>query len=120
SGEIDGLRRKVEEAEGRVESFRARANLFVGSNNTSLTAQQLAEVNSQIATARAQQTDAQTRSRLLRDFLRAGRPVESGDVVNSEIIRRLNEQRASVQVQLAEQSSTLGPRHPRIAELRAQ
>uniref|UniRef100_UPI001953F432 hypothetical protein n=1 Tax=Stenotrophomonas maltophilia TaxID=40324 RepID=UPI001953F432 len=60
SGEIDGLRRKVEEAEGRVESFRARANLFVGSNNTSLTAQQLAEVNSQIATARAQQTDAQT------------------------------------------------------------
>lgn len=120
SGEIDGLRRKVEEAEGRVESFRARANLFVGSNNTSLTAQQLAEVNSQIATARAQQTDAQTRSRLLRDFLRAGRPIESGDVVNSEIIRRLNEQRASVQVQLAEQSSTLGPRHPRIAELRAQ
>ncbi|WP_170182191.1 exopolysaccharide transport family protein [Phreatobacter stygius] len=120
SVEIDGLRQKVEEAEGRVESFRARSNLFVGSNNTSLTAQQLAEVNSQIATARAQQTDAQTRSRLLRDFLRAGRPIESGDVVNSEIIRRLNEQRASVQVALAEQSSTLGPRHPRIAELRAQ
>lgn len=118
--EIDGLRGKVEEAEARVESFRARANLFVGSNNTSLTAQQLAEVNSQIATAKAQQTDAQTRARLLRDFLRAGRPIESGDVVNSEIMRRLNEQRASVQVALAEQASTLGPRHPRMAELRAQ
>ena len=118
--EIDGLRGKVEEAEGRVESFRARANLFVGANNTSLTAQQLAEVNSQIATAKAQQTDAQTRARLLRDFLRAGRPIESGDVVNSEIMRRLNEQRASVQVALAEQASTLGPRHPRMAELRAQ
>lgn len=120
SGEVDGLRRKVEEAEGRVESFRARANLFVGSNNTSLTAQQLAEVNSQIASARAQQSDAQTRSRLLRDFLRTGRPIESGDVVNSEIIRRLTEQRAAVLAQLAEQSSTLGPRHPRIAELQAQ
>ncbi|MCZ0735445.1 GumC family protein [Phreatobacter sp. AB_2022a] len=118
--EIDGLRGKVEEAEARVESFRARANLFVGANNTSLTAQQLAEVNSQIATAKAQQTDAQTRARLLRDFLRAGRPIESGDVVNSEIMRRLNEQRASVQVALAEQASTLGPRHPRMAELRAQ
>ncbi len=120
SGEVDGLRRKVEDAEGRVESFRARANLFVGSNNTSLTAQQLAEVNSQIASARAQQSDAQTRSRLLRDFLRSGRPIESGDVVNSEIIRRLTEQRAAVLAQLAEQSSTLGPRHPRIAELQAQ
>jgi succinoglycan biosynthesis transport protein ExoP len=120
SGEVDQLRRKVEEAENRVESFRARANLFVGSNNTSLTAQQLAEVNSQIATARAQQSDAQTRSRLLRDFLRSGRPIEAGDVVNSEIIRRLNEQRAAVTAQLAEQSSTLGPRHPRIHELQAQ
>lgn len=120
SGEVDGLRRKVEEAEGRVETFRARANLFVGSNNTSLTAQQLAEVNSQIASARAQQSDAQTRSRLLRDFLRSGRPIESGDVINSEIIRRLTEQRAAVLAQLAEQSSTLGPRHPRIAELQAQ
>ncbi|MDP2802087.1 MAG: Wzz/FepE/Etk N-terminal domain-containing protein [Phreatobacter sp.] len=120
SGEVDGLRRKVEEAEGRVESFRARANLFVGTNNTSLTAQQLAEVNSQIAAARAQQSDAQTRARLLRDFLRSGRPVESGEIVNSEIIRRLNEQRAAVLAQLAEQSSTLGPRHPRIAELQAQ
>ncbi|MBY0362154.1 MAG: GumC family protein, partial [Phreatobacter sp.] len=120
SGEVDGLRRKVEEAEGRVESFRARANLFVGTNNTSLTAQQLAEVNSQIAAARAQQSDAQTRARLLRDFLRSGRPIESGEIVNSEIIRRLNEQRAAVLAQLAEQSSTLGPRHPRIAELQAQ
>jgi succinoglycan biosynthesis transport protein ExoP len=120
SGEVDGLRRKVEEAEGRVESFRARANLFVGSNNTSLTAQQLAEVNSQIAAARAQQSDAQTRARLLRDFLRSGRPIESGEVLNSEIIRRLNEQRAAALAQLAEQSSTLGPRHPRIAELQAQ
>ncbi len=120
SGEVDGLRRKVEEAEGRVETFRARANLFVGSNNTSLTAQQLAEVNSQIASARAQQSDAQTRARLLRDFLRSGRPIEAGDILNSEIIRRLNEQRAAVLAQLAEQSSTLGPRHPRIAELQAQ
>ncbi len=120
SGEVETLRKKVEEAEGRVESFRARANLFVGSNNVSLTAQQLAEVNSQIASARAQQTDAQTRARLLRDFLRSGRPIEAGDIVNSEIIRRLNEQRAAVTAQLAEQSSTLGPRHPRIAELQAQ
>lgn len=120
SGEVDALRKKVEEAEGRVESFRARANLFVGSNNVSLTAQQLADINGQIAAARAQQTDAQTRSRLLRDFLRSGRPIEAGDVANSEIIRRLNEQRLSVTAQLAEQSSTLGPRHPRIAELQAQ
>lgn len=118
--EVDAARRRVEDAEGRVESFRARANLFVGTNNTSLTAQQLAEVNSQIAAARAQQADAQTRARLLRDALRAGRSIEAGDVVNSEIMRRLNEQRGAVRAQLAELASTLGPRHPRIGELRSQ
>src|SRR5262249_15541622 len=42
------------------------------------------------------------------------------DVFNSEIIRRLSEQRATLRGQLAEQSSTLLERHPRIKELKAQ
>ncbi len=120
SSEVQQLRAKVEDAEAKVEAFRSRANLFVGSNNTSLTAQQLAEVNTQIATARAQQGDAATRARLLRDLLKSGKPIESGDVLNWETIRRLTEQKSTVNAQLAEQSSTLGPRHPRIGELRSQ
>ena len=39
---------------------------------------------------------------------------------NSELIRRLSEQRVTLRAQLAEQSSTLLPQHPRIKELRAQ
>ena len=50
----------------------------------------------------------------------ARRPLESSDVVNSELIRRLNEQRVTLRAQLAEQSSTLLDNHPRIKELRAQ
>src|SRR5947208_11359629 len=41
-------------------------------------------------------------------------------MINSQIIRRLNEQRVTLRAQLAEQSSTLLDNHPRIKELKAQ
>ncbi len=47
-------------------------------------------------------------------------PIESSDVLNSELIRRLSEQRVTLRAQLAEQSSSLLGNHPRIKELRAQ
>src|SRR5690606_33440931 len=85
-----------------------------------LSAQQLAEVNSQIVQARGQRSDAETKARMIREMLKSGKPIEASDVVNSELIRRLNEQRITLQAQLAEQSSTLLDQHPRIKELRAQ
>jgi succinoglycan biosynthesis transport protein ExoP len=45
SGEIDSMRKKVEDAEAKVEDFRAKSNLLVGTNNTTLSAQQLGDVN---------------------------------------------------------------------------
>ena len=44
----------------------------------------------------------------------------SSDILNSELIRRLSEQRVTLRAQLAEQSSTLLDNHPRIKELKAQ
>jgi Mrp family chromosome partitioning ATPase len=120
AGEIDKLRDKVNEAEGKVEEYRARTNLFVGSNNTSLPNQQLTEINSQIAAARGQKADLEARARQLRDQVRSGKPIESSDITNSESMRRLVDQRVALRSQLAEQSSTLLDQHPRIKELKAQ
>ena len=120
SGEIESLRKKVADAEARVEAFRARSNLLVGPNNTTLSVQQLGDLNTQLATARAQKADAEAKARLIRDMLKSGEPIESSDVLNSELIRRLSEQRVTLRAQLAEQSSSLLGNHPRIKELRAQ
>src|SRR5262245_39967877 len=120
AGEIDGLRRKVAEAEAKVEQYRSKTNLFVGTNNTNLSNQQLGEFNSQLGAARAQKADAESRAKLIRGLLEKGGSIEVSDVFNSEIIRRLSEQRATLRGQLAEQSSTLLERHPRIKELKAQ
>ena len=120
SGEIDSLRKKVADSEAKVEAFRARSNLLVGPNNTTLSVQQLGDLNTQLATARAQKSDAEAKAKLIRDMLKSGEPIESSDVLNSELIRRLSEQRVTLRAQLAEQSSSLLGNHPRIKELRAQ
>ena len=120
AGEIAGLRTKVADAEAKVDYYRAKANLFAGSNNTSLPTQQLTEINSQISAARGQKADLEARARQLRELVRSGKPIESSDISNSESMRRLIELRNQLRSQLAEQSTTLLDQHPRIKELKAQ
>ncbi|MET0630839.1 MAG: exopolysaccharide transport family protein [Xanthobacteraceae bacterium] len=120
AGEIDRLRGKVAEAEGKVEQYRSKTNLFIGNNNTMLSNQQLGDFNAQLASARAQKADAEGKANLIREALRTGAAVEFSDIINSELMRRLTEQRVTLRAQLAEQSSTLLDQHPRIKELRAQ
>jgi len=120
SGELEKLRDTVSEAEGKVEAFRARSNLYFGSGSVTLSNQQLTDLNTQVSAARAQKADSEARARLIREAVASGQPIESSDIANSELIRRLSEQRVTLRAQLAEQSSTLLPQHPRIREMRAQ
>jgi tyrosine-protein kinase Etk/Wzc len=120
SGEIDNLRTKVSDAEARVEDFRSRSNLFIGTNNTTLSNQQMGELNTQLNNARALKSDAEAKARLIREMLQSGKPIEASEILNSELMRRLFEQRVTLRAQLAEQSSTLLNNHPRIKELKAQ
>ncbi|WP_375782680.1 GumC family protein [Bradyrhizobium sp. Pha-3] len=119
-GEIDKLRSKVADADSRVEEFRSKSSLFVGTNNIPLSNQQMGELNTQLNNARALKADAETKARLIREMLQGGKPIEASEVLNSELIRRLAEQRGTLRAQLAEQSSTLLDNHPRIKELKAQ
>ncbi|MDI3471656.1 MAG: lipopolysaccharide biosynthesis [Pseudolabrys sp.] len=120
AGEIGNMRAKVADAESKIEEYRAKQNLYGGTNNSSLPSQQLTEINSQIATARGQEADLEARAKQLRALLKSGRSIDASDIANSETMRRLTEQRVALRAQLAEQSSTLLDQHPRIKELRAQ
>jgi uncharacterized protein involved in exopolysaccharide biosynthesis len=120
AGEIENLRKKVSDAEARVEDFRSKSSLFVGTNNTTLSNQQMGEVNTQLNNARSMKADAESKARLIKEMLQSGKPIEASEVLNSELVRRLSEQRVTLRAQLAEQSSTLLGNHPRIKELKAQ
>jgi tyrosine-protein kinase Etk/Wzc len=119
-GEIDVLRKKVAEAEAKVEDFRSKTNLYVGTNNTTLSSQTLGDSNRDLVVARTQKAEIDARARYIRESLRRGSPIEASEIINSELIRRLSEQRVTLRAQLAEQSSTLLDAHPRIKELKAQ
>lgn len=119
--QIDELRLKVADSEERAEQFRSKQGLYAGTNNVTLNTQQLSELNSQIIVAKAQRSEAEARARLIREMLKAKGDVDSAsDVLKSETIGRLLEQRVQVQRQLAELSATLRPGHPRMRQLSSE
>lgn len=121
SAQIDVLRKRVAEAEAAAEQFRSSQGLFSGTNNTTLNAQQLSELNSQLILAKAQQSEAEARARLINKMLADNGDIDATpEVLKSELITRLIEQRVQVQRQLAELSATLLPSHPRIKQLTSE
>ncbi|MHC2108023.1 GumC family protein [Methylobacterium sp. CM6246] len=121
-GNIDGLRKRVAEAEAKVEAFRAK-NGLVGSGGATgqpLTTQQLGELSSQLSQARILKADLAGRVKAIKDLIKDGRAFEITEVANNEVVRRIVDNRIAVRAQLALESRTLLPAHPRIKELHAQ
>jgi polysaccharide biosynthesis transport protein len=120
ANQLADLKVRLADAEARAEAFRAKTGLYVGANNTPITNQQLAEINTQLSNARTAQADAQAKARIIRDMVRQGRIGDVPDVANNELIRRVSEQRVNLRAQIALEARTLLPGHPRMKELNAQ
>ncbi|MDJ0512738.1 MAG: Wzz/FepE/Etk N-terminal domain-containing protein [Methyloceanibacter sp.] len=119
--QIKALRTATAESEEAVEAYKASEGLYAGSNNVTLNAQQLSELNSQLILAEAQESEAQARAKLIKKMLAARGDIDATpEVLNSPLIINLVEQRVLVQRQLAELSATLLPSHPRIQQLRSE
>jgi uncharacterized protein involved in exopolysaccharide biosynthesis len=117
---IASLEARLAEADGKVEQFRARNGLFDSSQNTSVPTQQLGEIAAKLAEARAAQSEAQAKAHGLRDLLHQGRLGDAVEISSNDLVRRIADQRVVVRAQLASESRTLLPAHPRIKELNAQ
>ena len=120
SGKIAELRAKVAEADAKVEAFRSDSGLLAGANGLTAPSQQLAEITTQIASARAAQSAASAKAQVLRDMLRSGRVDAVPDFVKDESLRKYAETRVTLKSQIAEESRTLLPGHPRMKELTGQ
>lgn len=117
STKIDELRGKVAEAESKTEAFRARSGLFAGANGMTMPTQQLSDMTTQLATARANHASALAMAQSLREMVRDGRLDEIPQVAKDESLRRYVEQRVALKAQIALESRTLLPEHPRMKEL---
>jgi len=120
ASKIDELRGKVAEADAKVENYRAQSGLLASSNNMTVPGQQLADLNTQLTTARTAQSDALAKAQMMRAMLRDGRLTDAPDFAKDESLRRYAEQRVALKAQIAQESRTLLPGHPRMKELAAQ
>jgi uncharacterized protein involved in exopolysaccharide biosynthesis/Mrp family chromosome partitioning ATPase len=117
---IDELRGKVAETDAKVENYRAQSGLLAGSNNMTVPGQQLVDMNTQLAAARTAQSEALAKAQLMRSLLRDGRLMDAPEFSKDESLRRYAEQRVALKAQIAQESRTLLPGHPRMKELAAQ
>lgn len=119
--EIDRLRESVVGAERAIADFRVQNDLFTGSNNESLTNQQLSNFSAQITAANERRNAAQSRAQLIRSLLESGQPVGGvSDVQASTIVQQLSQEMARLQGERAQQAATFLPSHPTIRALDAQ
>ncbi len=117
---IASLEARVAEADAKVEQFRSSNGLFQIDGSKTTPTQQLGEIATKLAEARAAQSEAEARAHSLRELLRRGRLADAGDISNNDLVRRIADQRVMVRSQLASESRTLLPGHPHIKELQAQ
>jgi len=121
SGEIEQLRKRVAEAEAKVEQYRAGADLFVGQNNVKISEQQLGELNSQLTATKAQRSETEARVRQLKRLIETGAALETApEVSSSPIVQRLKELQVSLKARAAELATTYLPNHPQVQTVNAQ
>lgn len=134
SAPTPGLEKEIQKLEAEVQMLESEADRErnklrevsisspTGANpGATLNTQQLQELNTKLNDAKSQRSEAEARAKIIRDMLqRAGQVDSSPDVLKSPVIQQLQVQKARIDRQLAELSSTLLPAHPRMQQMRAE
>ncbi len=117
---LNELKQSVRNAEDRVQAFKASHNI-VDANGQLINEQQLADLNNQLAAARARTAAAKARLDQIEALQRSKtEPGAFPEAVQSPTITALRSQYAEVMRREAEQTTDLGERHPAVIEIEAQ
>ncbi|MBV8190154.1 MAG: polysaccharide biosynthesis tyrosine autokinase [Alphaproteobacteria bacterium] len=119
-GRIAELRQQVAKSDQAVEDYRRKHGLYK-SGTTSVTTQQLSELNSQLLAAQTAKAEAD--SKLKEAQALGGGAVSSEsvpDVLKSPLVMGLKQQLAESERKAAEMSASYGARHPLLLNARAE
>lgn len=119
--QLAGLETEVAESERAVEIYREGHGLSK-STTTSIQAEQLSEINSQLIIARAERAEAQARLAQIKRMVGSGdQGIEmAGDVLSSPIIQALRSQEGETMRRVSEFAVEYGPKHPRMLQVNAE
>jgi polysaccharide biosynthesis transport protein len=120
SGRLNELKEAVHQAEERVQEFKAAHNI-VDANGQLVNEQQLSDLNNQLAAARAHTAAAQARLDEVQAVQKSKLDVGAFPAaVQSQTITALRSQYAEIMRLEAQQTTSLGARHPAVIEIHAQ
>lgn len=120
NGQLDSLKSRVVASEKAVEDFRAANNLTV-SQGVTVNDQQLTDLNNQLVAARVQTAETRAKYEQAQQFSKgSGDPGGINAAISSDVIARLRTQYADIAKNEADLTSKYGPRHPSVANVRAQ
>ena len=117
---LNELKERVHQAEERVEAFRTSHNI-VNANGQFVNEQQLSDLNNQLASARARTAVAKARLEQVEAVQKSRDDIGAfPEAVQSQTITALRTQYAEIMRLQAQQTTSLGPRHPAVIEIKAQ
>lgn len=120
SARLKELEQRLRSAENALATYKAENN-FVGTQETSVTDQQLSEMNAKLSTARAATLDAQARYDQITESIRtSGDGGAIAEALRSPTLAGLRTQYAEARRRQAELANELGPRHPAIRSMDTQ
>jgi len=119
--DIASLQDRVRVAEEKVTDYRAKAGPLATGEGATRIARQLSDLASQRSRVRSEKAEAEARATMVREVLADGdASVDLSNVVQSEVLERLRDNRTKVRSDIADLSVTLLDQHPRMKGLRSQ
>ncbi|WP_398475796.1 GumC family protein [Tardiphaga sp.] len=120
TAQLERMRNAVSQSEQAVTAYKS-ANNLIGARNRLVTEQELDEANTQLTTARARLTDAQSRVKLIEQIEAGGASMDSlPEAVQSQTMVQLRTQAATASREEAQLAQINGPSHPLLQAARAQ
>lgn len=120
NSQIEALKSRVGTSEQAVEDYRAANNLAV-SQGVTVNDQQITDLNNKLISARVQTAEARAKFDQVQQMAKSGGdPGGINAVISSEMVSKLRTQYADIAKNSADLSSKYGPRHPLVANARAQ
>ena len=114
------LQPQVEQAEAAVQQYKAQHGLLA-SVGSSLTEQEISNLNNQLAQAQADQAEHDARLRTAQQQLAAGSTGEDfTGALTSQTVMQLRAKKAEISATVADLQTKYGPRHPAVQQAQRQ
>ena len=120
SSRLQQLSGQMESDDEAVEAYKAKNGITDMANGQSVVGQQLAQINTQLITARSQLAEAEAKYSRVKQLEASGHAEDIGQVFQSGMISTLREQEVNLMRQRAQLATVYGPRHPKMIDINSQ